>query len=188
MLYRKLGLLVNELNRKMSALIVLKVWMGLIVDKCLTEEGGGSSYFTKLDAEVKKQPDLLAEYMKYVTDRSGVYDVVVSGEIGDRYVELQHVGEIPGNINLFLLPGGLRKGSTKLASKGYPREFSQQKEFIFLDDSYYSGKTLNAVADYVRGAGGFIRHAYVFYDGSPVKNKNVSSLYRYYDFYGEDNV
>lgn len=187
MLHREIDLLVSKLMSEIHTRIFLEVWMRLIVNKCLAEESGGKSYFTRLDAEVKKRPGLLAEYIKYVTDVAGIYNVVVSGEIGDRYAELQRVGEIPDNISLFLLPGGLRKDSAKLASKGCPREFSQ-KEFIFLDDSYYSGKTLNAVADYVRGAGGFIRHAYMFYDGSPVKNKNVSSLYRYYDFYGEDNV
>jgi hypothetical protein len=188
MLYREIDLLVSKLMSEMHTRIFLEVWMRLIVNKCLAEESGGRSYFTRLDAEVKKQPKLLAEYIKYVTDRSGVYDVVVSGEIGDRYAELQCAGEIPDNINLFLLPGGLREDPTKLASKGHCCEFSQGKEFIFLDDSYYSGKTLNAVTDYMRCVGEGVKHAYVFYDGSPVRNKDVSSLYRYYDFYGGNHV
>ena len=188
MLHREIDLLVSKLMSEIHTRIFLEVWMRLIVNKCLAEESGGRSYFTRLDAEVKKQPELLAEYMKYVTDRSGVYDVVVSGEIGDRYAELQRAGEIPDNINLFLLPGGLREDPTKLASKGRHCENSRRKEFIFLDDSYYSGKTLNAVTDYMCCVGGSVKHAYVFYDGSPARNKDVSSLYRYYDFYGGNHV
>lgn len=53
-------------------------------------------------------------------------------------------------------------------------------KFIFLDDSYYSGKTARKVKAAVEDNGGEIVRTYVFYDGSPEKRDDVVSLYRYY--------
>ena len=96
-------------------------------------------------------------------------------------MQLKH--QIPSDINLFLLPGGLRLDTSKLngINNNYKKIWKiTSSQYMFLDDSYYSGKTLNAVSEYVGRFGGIIQNSYVFYDGSPERT-DVQSLYRYYD-------
>ena len=183
----------------MNKLCFLKEMMNPIVEKCLDKYGGGESYFTEIDAMIKSNPVLMSEYIQYITEKENIYNVIFSGEIGLKYFAMQLKQQIPSDINLFLLPGGLRPSQgnnvTVFLSKIFITYLSlllslnsiinlyftfKSSKFIFLDDSYYSGKTLNAVSEFVKKGGGVIEKSYVFYDGSPVKT-NVQSLYRYYD-------
>ena len=98
----------------------------------------------------------------------------MSGEIGVVYSKLYSHDDI----HLFLLPGGLRH------DKEIPYDIGriyEGMEFIIVDDSYYSGKTLNAVKKYMESTGAKIIANYVFYDGSRENKDNVRSIYRYYD-------
>ena len=145
--------------------------------------GGGESYFTEIDAMIKSNPVLMSEYIQYITEKENIYNVILSGEIGLKYFAMQLKHQISGDINLFLLPGGLRLNPSKLFevdNNALKVQTVLPSKYIFLDDSYYSGKTLNAVSEFVKKGGGVIEKSYVFYDGSPVKT-NAQSLYRYYD-------
>ena len=157
--------------------------MNPIVKKCLDKYGGGESYFTEIDAMIKSNPVLMSEYIQYITEKENIYNVILSGEIGLKYFAMQLKEQIPGDISLFLLPGGLRLNPSKLFEVGnnvLKVQTGSSTKYIFLDDSYYSGKTLNAVSTFVKKGRGVIEKSYVFYYGSPVKT-NVQSLYRYYD-------
>lgn len=167
----------------MNKLSFLKEMMHPIVNECLNKYGGGESYFTEIDAMIKANPVLMSNYIQYIAEKENIYNVILSGEIGLKYFVMQLKHQIPGDINLFLLPGGLRLNPSKLFEVDNSildvRTVLSSK-YIFLDDSYYSGKTLNAVSAFVKKGGGVIEKSYVFYDGSPIK-ANVQSLYRYYD-------
>ena len=81
-----------------------------------------------------------------------------------------------------MLPGGLRNG-TDISNL---QDFSLNgKQVIFLDDSFYSGKTFRTVYRFAINNMCRIKAAYVFYDGSKEKDIliNVHSLYRYYDYH-----
>lgn len=56
-------------------------------------------------------------------------------------------------------------------------------EFIFIDDSYYSGKTMKGIEKALQNINpsAKITETFVVYDGSKVKNDNIISLFRYYD-------
>ena len=167
----------------MNKLCFLKEMMNPIVEKCLDIYGGGESYFTEIDAMIKANPVLMSEYIQYVTEKENIYNVILSGEIGLKYFAMQLKHQIPSDINLFLLPGGLRLDTSKLngINNNYKKIWKiTSSQYMFLDDSYYSGKTLNAVSEYVGRFGGIIQNSYVFYDGSPERT-DVQSLYRYYD-------
>ena len=153
-----------------------------IVNECIKKYGGGEAYFTEIDAMIKSNDILMSEYIQYITEKENIYNVILSGEIGMKYGYLWLSGHIPEHINLFVLPGGLRK-NPNILDEIIKEEDCNCKEdtFLFLDDSYYSGRTLQAVNDYVQKAGCTLQNSYVFYDGSPLKNDNVYSLYRYYD-------
>ena len=144
------------------------------VHKCLQNHIGGEAYFTELDAEIKNDHDLLRKYLHQIIIKTKVNNFVMSGEIGRYYAALFS----PEDINLFLLPGGLRHG------KEVPYDIGRVYEgvdFVFLDDSYYSGRTLRAVKEYMDTTGANIVANYVFYDGSKHNIDGVKSIYRYYD-------
>ena len=88
--------------------------MNPIVEKCLDKYGGGESYFTEIDAMIKANPVLMSEYIQYITEKENIYNVILSGEIGLKYFTMQLKHQILGDINLFLLPGGLRLNPSKL--------------------------------------------------------------------------
>ena len=98
----------------MNKLCFLKEMMNPIVEKCLDKYGGGESYFTEIDAMIKSNPVLMSEYIQYITEKENIYNVILSGEIGLKYFAMQLKQQIPSDINLFLLPGGLRLNPSKL--------------------------------------------------------------------------
>ena len=55
------------------------------------------------------------------------------------------------------------------------------QQIIFIDDSFYSGKTHNKIETFLRSRGTKIYKTYVFYDGCKSEYNDVVSLYRYYD-------
>lgn len=56
-------------------------------------------------------------------------------------------------------------------------------KFIFIDDSYYSGKTMKGIEKALQNVNpnAKITETFVVYDGSKAKSNNVISLFRYYD-------
>ena len=146
------------------------------VEKCLKTHVGGESYFTELDAAIKADEDLMKIYLHHIVIETKTTNFVMSGEIGKCYADLFSTGDI----NLFLLPGGLRH------DKEVPYDIGrifEGMDFVFLDDSYYSGKTLRAVKDYMATTGANILASYVFYDGSKHNTDGVRSIYRYYNYH-----
>ena len=146
------------------------------VEKCLKSHTGGEAYFTELDAEIKADENLLRTFLHQIIIKTKVNNFVMSGEIGRYYAALFS----PEDINLFLLPGGLRNDKEIPYNIG---RIYEGMEFVFVDDSYYSGKTLNAVKKYMESTGAKIIANYVFYDGSKENKDNVRSIYRYYDYH-----
>ena len=163
----------------------LKYMMEPIVNECLREYEGGKCYFNELDRMIKDNETLLVLFLLYAVQDSGIYNVILSGGIGLRYMQLQLKNKIPNYINLMVVNGGLRKdneitGGIMSNCEVIP-ESLYDKQIIFIDDSFYSGKTANKVEDFLRSRRSSIFKTYVFYDGCKEKYKDVESLYRYYD-------
>lgn len=55
------------------------------------------------------------------------------------------------------------------------------KEYIFIDDSYYSGKTEKDIEIIMAKSGVTLKHTYVFYDGNPFQSPKRTAIYRYWD-------
>lgn len=160
----------------MVQLDYLKKKMFPIVDHCLEMHGGGESYFDELDGLIKKDIELMVSYLKYAVETENIHNVVVSGEIGLILSKLIGKKIIPLDVNLICLNGGLRKGKEPSGSNLPQQSFTA----IFFDDSYYSGKTVRAVREYIKSNNGTIVKNYVFYDGCIDRRDDVVSLYRYY--------
>ena len=148
-----------------------------IVSICSSRHIGGESYFDELDCMVKNDVDLVSAYVNYIVQKEKVPNIIVSGEIRRLIRHYQHRGYIYPFINIVSVNGGLRRD----------RDVEEINtvdiicnKFIFLDDSYYSGKTARKVKAAVEDNGGEIVRTYGFYDGSPEKRDDVVSLYIYY--------
>lgn len=150
--------------------------MNRIVGICLRNHEGGENYFNELDNMVKNNIALVTSYVDYIVEKENINSIIASGEIGENLIFYKEVGLI--NANIVTVNGGLRKGR-EIAN--LDSSLITGKQFIFLDDSYYSGKTADKVNEAVEKNGGNVICTYVFYDGSKEKHDNVHSLFRYYD-------
>ena len=81
--------------------------------------------------------------------------------------------------NLLLLNGGLRH--TKILSLEHITDQIKKKDFIFIDDSYYLGRTRNVIRAEIERLDGYFKHSYVVYDGSKHIDKEITSLFRYHE-------
>lgn len=156
----------------------MKHMMQVIVDRCLEKHGGGENYFDELDGMIKDNSQLMASFIKYIVQKEHCSNIIVSGEIGQKFRKLQKIKLIPPAINIICVNGGLRKGQE--INNSTLQNF-EDHEYVFVDDSFYSGKTATKISDAVLGNGGKIIKTYVFYDGCPIKHNDIESLYRYYD-------
>lgn len=163
----------------------LEYMMKPIVDECLVKYKGGEGYFNELDGMIKNNETLMVLFLLYAIHDSGIKNVILSGEIGLKYFKLQLENKIPNYINLMVVNGGLRNGSEItggiMSNCEVIPENLNDMDVIFIDDSFYSGKTRNKVNEFLYHRGTVIYGTYVFYDGSKEKHNDVVSLYRYYD-------
>ena len=147
------------------------------VNELLEQYIGGQIFFTELDKAVKFDREVLealvAEAHNLGLDHT--FCTIASGEIG---LAMHNLG-VPID---YLVPGGLRHNPSKINLAPFAYKI-KGKRFIFLDDSYFSGKTVAVVKEEIERLGGIFVGTLVAYDGSKTKEENVWSLYRYYDYH-----
>lgn len=145
-----------------------------IVKQMLETHVGGEVFFDHLDDTIRNDKLIIDELINIVpefTDKN----IIVSGSFGRLFFDyIKLLSLYPKSI--VWVNGGLRKN----AKVEYDLCNYKNKEFIFIDDSYYSGKTRNTIEDSLNKHNSCITETYVVYDGSEEKNENVKSLYRYY--------
>lgn len=146
------------------------------VNKLLEQYIGGQIFFTELDKAVKFDFYILGQLVSAVKAEFGD-DIctVASGEIG---LAMHNLGV---HVN-FLVPGGLRHDPSKINLAPF-KELIQGKKFVFVDDSFFSGRTVLVVREEIERLGGIFLGTYVAYDGCKNKECDVHSLYRYYDYH-----
>lgn len=147
------------------------------VNELLEKFVGGQIFFSELDKAVKFDKAVLDELVSYADE---VFDLdsirtIASGEIG---LAMHNLGV---SIN-YLVPGGLRHDPSKINLEPFKQDI-KGKRFLFIDDSYFSGKTAMVVKEEIERLGGTFVGTLVAYDGAKVEEKNVWSLYRYYDYH-----
>ena len=148
----------------------LEYMMRPIVNECLNKYKGGEGYFNELDGMIKNNETLMVLFLMYAVQNSGVRNVILSGEIGLKYLKLKFENKIPDYINLMIVNGSLRNGKEItggiMSSLEVIPENLYDQQIIFIDDSFYSGKTANKVEYFINCRLGKIIRKYVFYDGS----------------------
>lgn len=143
-----------------------------IVKACENKHGGGEAFFTELDERIRT-PFFFRALVATLPTQSVV---VVSGKFGvlfERYLLKSGL-----SIQCIRVNGSLRKGQPLIIHSN--KKLLSTKDIIFVDDSFYSGKTFRKIENAVLLKHGSIASGTVIYDGSKVKDSRISSFYRYY--------
>lgn len=145
------------------------------VNKLLEQYIGGQIFFTELDKAVKFDAKILSDLTNKVIELHPYSRTIASGEIG---LAMHNLGV---HVD-FLVPGGLRHDPSKINLAPFTGQIKGQK-FVFIDDSYFSGRTALVVKEEIERLGGIFVGSVVAYDGAKEKDPTVNSLYRYYDHF-----
>lgn len=140
-----------------------------IIKKLLKKYIEGQDYFTALDKSI--QYKIIADKLFSIITANNI--IIVSGGYGN-FIKKNYPEK-----NLLTLEGGLRHFNA--INLEHIVEKIRKKDFIFIDDSYYLGRTRNVIRAEIERLGGNFKHAYVIYDGSKYKDKEITSLFRYHD-------
>lgn len=143
------------------------------VNECLEKYIGGEVFFDELDRMVKFDREVLVEFIRTTQEQFKDIHTIASGEFG---LCLHNYGL---SVDL-LVQGRLRKGNqicdlSQFIKKG--------ESYLFLDDSYFSGKTAQVVKEEIERCDGKFIGCHVIYDGSMNPIHKVKSIYRYHDYY-----
>jgi len=148
-----------------------------IVKEMLEKHIGGEIFFDHLDKAIQTTP-IINQLYDSIFEYHDDVKIIVSGKFGNFFsnwfTATFKTDEMIINVN-----GGLRTGDL-IDNLDYLKSYIKDKKYIFLDDSYYSGKTQRAVRNEIERLGGKLVNTFVIYDGSVNKSKDVKSLYRYY--------
>jgi hypothetical protein len=148
-----------------------------IIQDLLDKYKGGRPFFTALDDHIK---DGTNEFM--ILDLAKGLEnefICSSGEFGDKLYELYKSGKL--KCREVLIFGGKISTNKTGITPYYPTDFYlDEKEFVYLDDSYFSGRTVKTIDNYLDNFNSRIKEVRVVYDGSKEKLPYVKSIYRYY--------
>lgn len=152
-----------------------------MVAECIRQHKGGEKFFDYLDENIRNELSILDELIIKIANnfRSDI-NFIVSGRFGKVFINYYSQEFRLNDDQIIVVNGGLRKG-VKIDDLSYLD--LKDKNFVFVDDSFYSGKTRNAIKNEIDRLGGKLVKTYVVYDGSKVKDNEVESLFRYYDNY-----
>ena len=140
-----------------------------IIKQLLNRYVEGQTYFTALDKAI--QHKLIADKLFSIAPMKNT--IILSGGFG-KFIKRAYPEK-----DLLLLDGGLRH-LDKICLEHIAHKI-KKKDFIFLDDSYYLGRTRNVIRAEIERLNGNLKHTYVIYDGSMYKDKKVTSLFRYHE-------
>lgn len=145
-----------------------------LVNDLLLKYEGGEPYFDKFDEELRNPEnfDIILELFKPLNNSN----VIMSGKFGKYILYLHDKGLIPLN-SVIVVNGGLRK--FEITDFDF-RFFIPNSPYIFVDDSFYLGRTRDKVSMFLKNKGCYLSETKVIYDGSLIKNNNVNSLFRYH--------
>lgn len=146
-----------------------------IVKQMLEEHKGGEKFFDNLDASVRDKDILSKFYLDFVSKYWAIdTEIIVSGKFGVFFANMfPHISPV-------VVRGGLRKGTLE-GELEYLRGRLSGIKCVFVDDSFYAGRTRNAIRNELERIGAKLTKTIVIYDGSHFKDYTVESMYRYYD-------
>jgi hypothetical protein len=163
-----------------------------IVQELLDRHVGGVPFFDHLDAAWRSPRglpvvrELLARSLvQPYPDGPGPFEKTFPGATA---VSTGRFGMFLHNafgVPLLLVTGGLRT-TAPMDDLWYVRQKLERgsgRDFILLDDSFFSGRTRGLIREELERQGGRLVHTYVIYGGNREPDPAVTALYRYYDHF-----
>ena len=153
------------------------------VAEILRQHPEGEPFFDALDARIRGDQNILEAFMNFVYNKldNRQYGVILSGNFGNAIFSAYGLRLYEDFSDVILVNGGIRKGETPIIFK----DKLETTNYVFLDDSFYSGTTRNAIASVLGSLNGRIVKTFVIYDGAKVRQRDVLSMFRYFDKYPE---
>ena len=153
-----------------------------LVFECIKEHKGGEKFFDALDKQIVETSELyslLLQKSKQILPNNST-TFITSGKFGKVYGEWL----IENGFNCVILEGSLRFNDIENIQQY--KDKINHKLCVFIDDSYFAGRTYNKVRKMVSDLNGCTMGCIVAYDGSKEYHSDVLSLFRYYDYFGEE--
>jgi hypothetical protein len=156
-----------------------------IVKDLRIKHRGGIDFFDALDDRIKDitNQDMILALVRGCSNEW----VATSGEFGDILYKLWEEGKF--KCKGVVVFNGKLLTHQKNVSGFYPQDFDlNNKQFIYVDDSYFSGSTAKKIDNFLNKTQSSIKSVSVIYDGSKEKSKFVNSFFRYYDDKGRSVI
>jgi hypoxanthine phosphoribosyltransferase len=164
-----------------------------IVKNISDTTSGGNTFFDRLDSQMKNPQNkdiIISLFNKIYSDFGTNFNLVISGGFGDLIMFMLKKDEIKCGGTILQVSGGLTSHFTDMNKIKKSKEVIIQKQtgdidnkdFIFVDDSFYSGTTSVSIDHFLKKHSSRILKTYVIYDGNDTKSSDRVSLYRYYDW------
>ncbi len=155
-----------------------------IIELLKEHKEGGEKFFNALDLLIRSDYNIikiLIECIKNFYGNSTYLNntgVILSGKFG--FTFYNNYKDFLNNTfkEVLITNGGIRTGNEVYLGVNSLK----CKEYIFIDDSYYSGKTKKAIEYALKDIDpkSKICKTFVVYDGCKTKNSDIISLFRYY--------
>ena len=170
----------NRLSAPKEVKKVIDNKINNIVKEMLQKHIGGKEFFDNLDLAVRDK-DIVQSLFDEIEKFTGFYQhlYIVSGEFGRFFANWVECFGADIDI-VYQVNGGLREGNPIQSLEPFKEDINGQ-DFIIVDDSFYSGKTVETIREHVISLGGSYAGTFVIYDGSHEKRKDIHSLYRYHE-------
>ena len=152
--------------------------MKSIVDELTNRYRKGRVFFDALDDAIKsiENRDIILELVKNCENEW----VASSGEFGKIIYELYLEGAFTCK-GVVVFNGKMLTNNINVES-WIPSDFDMyNKDFIYVDDSYFSGGTVRKIERFLDTHNSSIKKVNVMYDGSEERLSTVNSFYRYWD-------
>ena len=145
------------------------------IAEILRQHPEGEPFFDALDAMIRGDQNILKAFMNFVYSKieGERFGVILSGNFGNAIFSTYGLDLYQNFKDVILVNGGIRKGETPVIFK----EKLVTTDYIFLDDSFYSGTTRNAISSALGSLNGRIVKTFVIYDGAKVRQKDVLSIF-----------
>ena len=139
----------------------------------------GKSFFDALDDEIKdiSNRDILLELVSGCDNEW----IASSGEFGEILLDMYRRG-LFNCLGMVVFNGKMLTNNIGVESWNPSKFDLSNKEFIYIDDSYFSGGTAKKIDDFMSEYNSNIKFINVMYDGSEEKLDFVNSFYRYWDY------
>lgn len=152
-----------------------------IVKKCLLHHEGGEKFFDMLDENIRQDQNLFEHMISFINSFKIEYQgIIVSGKFGTVFSNYLKENNYFSDKSIIRVNGGLRVLRPLINLCDIDFELLNGRSFIFVDDSFYSGKTRNVIRDTLLTYDSNLIHTFVFYDGSKERDKTVNGFYRWH--------